>query len=319
MFLDHVHLVVQAGNGGSGCASYNHRTDRKSVPNGGDGGKGGGIVFQADENAPGLEHFKFNQHIVGEGGGKGGSNKCRGKNAKDVVVLVPVGTKIFDRERKFLVRELKEPGDQVVVVEGGHGGVGNQGGKDATPGKPGAILDIELLYRIPADLFLVGLPNSGKTTLLNFLTRSNAKVEAYPFTTQSPQIGVHYFSDYEKISICDLPSVYAASHEGRGRGLDFLAHLETASLIVYVVDPVSEFASSLSEGVSLLREQVAAYNKDLDKVPYAIVINKIDLPAAKEAVKKQKLKLSPKFMISSLTGEGVPELKAFLRQTFLEK
>jgi GTPase len=319
MFLDHVHLIVQAGSGGNGCASYYHRTDRKSTPNGGDGGKGGSIVFKADENAPGLEHFKFNQHIVGEHGGKGSSNKCRGRNGGDTVVLVPVGTKIYDRERKFLIRELRAPGDQVVVVEGGQGGVGNQGGKDATTGSPGAVLDIELIYRLPADVFLVGLPNSGKTTLLNFLTRSNGKVETYPFTTQTPQIGVHYFSDYEKISICDLPSVYSASHEGRGRGLGFLAHLETASLILYVVDPISEFSSSISEGVKMLREQVSSFNKELDKIPYAVVINKMDLPEAKEALKPQKIRFSPRFPISALTGEGVMELKEFLKQTFLEK
>lgn len=318
MFTDRIHLTVQAGNGGNGCASFNHRTDRKTIPNGGDGGKGGGIIFKADENAPGLGHFKFNQHILGEHGGHGGPNKCRGRNGKDHIVLVPVGTRIYDREKNLLIRDLKAAGDQVVVVEGGEGGAGNLGGKDATTGEPGMILDIELVYRIPADVFLIGLPNSGKTTLLNYLTRSNAKAEAYPFTTKSPQIGVHYFSDYEKITLCDLPSLYSASHEGRGRGVDFLSHLEGAALILFVIDPFSEFAESLKDGLKLLKQQLASYSDTFADLPSAIVVNKMDLEGAREKVKKDRFKpKEPSFFLSALTGEGVGELKAFLKQKFL--
>lgn len=316
---DHIHLTVQSGSGGNGCESYNHRTDRKAVPNGGDGGKGGKIIFRADVNAPAIANFRFRQRIIAESGSHGGPNKCRGKNAKDTVVLVPVGTRLLDSEKGLLIRHLNSPGDEVVVVEGGRGGVGNQGGKKTTLGERGQELELELKFRIQADAFLIGLPSSGKSTLMNALTHTHLKTEAYPFVTQSPEIGVCHLSDYEAVTLCELPSLYDGSREGRGCGIDFLAHLEDAKFIFFVLDPVSEFAESPAKGLALLRGLLEEYNPDFLSIPSAVLIPKVELKEAADKLKKKKWKPSvPVFRISAVSGEGLDELRDFLRRTFLE-
>lgn len=320
MFVtDHIHLSVQSGSGGNGCESYNHRTDRKAVPNGGDGGRGGSIVFRADVNAPGISSFKFRQHIVAETGAHGGPNKCRGRNGKDTLVLVPVGTRLFDREKGLLIRHLVNAGDEVVVVSGGRGGVGNQGGKKVSTGEPGQLLDLELKYRLRADAFMVGLPNSGKSSLLNALTHTRLKTEAYPFTTQSPEFGVCKLSDYEQVTLCEFPSLYEGSREGRGAGLDFLVHLEDASFVFYVIDPVTQFADSPAKSYQILRKLIGEYNPDFLDIPSAVIFTKMDLKESSAVLKKKKFKLSvPVFYVSSQDPKSLEGLKDFFREKFLQ-
>jgi GTP-binding protein len=315
MFIDKVHLIVQSGNGGNGCESYFRRTDKKLVPDGGDGGEGGRVIFRADTNAPSLRSFRFRQHLVAESGGNGGSNRKRGKKGQDLLVLVPFGTRLYDRKRKFLIRDLKIMGEEVVVLEGGHGGVGNHGGKPATLGGKGTVLDLELSFRIVADIFLVGIPNSGKSSLLNRLTRAHAGEKDFPFSTRSPEIGVFTLSDYEQLSLCELPSLYRASHEGRGMGTEFLKHLENAKLILLILDPLSKFSNSLEEGFMILRKELETYEKGYLQIPSAVVVNKMDLEGAREKAKKEVFKPEvPCFFISAKTGEGLEELTAFLRE-----
>jgi GTP-binding protein len=176
-----------------------------------------------------------------------------------------------------------------------------------------------LTATLNADVFLVGLPNSGKSKLMNTLTRAQLKEEAYPFSTQSPQIAVVPFSDYESLVICEMPSVYKASHEGRGLGTSFLKHVETGKGILFMLDPVSEFASGLQDGLETLREQLGNVAEALLNIPYAVVVNKMDLPEAKAKVEAENF--SPKvpvFYISALTGEGLEPLKNYLKQTVVE-
>lgn len=315
MFIDKVHVLVQAGNGGDGCESYYYRTDKKVIPHGGDGGNGGHVIFRAQAKAPGLASFRARQHIVGESGAHGGSERKRGKNGEHLIVPVPLGTRITDRNRNFLIREFQTEGEEVIVVEGGHGGSGNQGGKEATKGTPGGILDLELSVKLFAEVFLVGLPNSGKSTLLNKLTGSRVKEESYPFSTRVPELGVLPVGVDERVTICELPSVYNASHEGRGVGADFLKHLDGAKLILFVVDPVSQFAGSLKEGLEILQDQVKRHNEKFAQIPFAVAVTKMDLPEAIAAVKSQRFKSkNPIFNISNVTGEGLPELKNYLKK-----
>lgn len=314
MLIDRVHLIVQAGNGGNGCESFYRRTDRKIVPNGGDGGDGGRVIFRADANAPSLGSFRFKQHLVAESGGHGGSNRKRGKRGKDLLVLVPYGTRLYDRAKNLAIRDLVHQDEEVVVLEGGRGGSGNDGGKNSSLGEKGLRLDLELSFRIVADIFLVGLPNSGKSRLLNSLTRAHVKEEAYPFATRSPEIGVYQISDYEQITLCELPSLYQSSHEGRGLGTDFLRHLERAKCVLLVLDPVSDFAKTLQEGFAILRKEIETFCADFLALPFAVVVNKMDLPQARENVKNQNFDPGvPCFYISALTGGGLPLLTEFLR------
>ncbi len=316
MFVDRVHILVQAGNGGNGCDSYFHRMDRKVVPNGGDGGHGGSVVFRADVNSQNLMSFKFRQHLTAENGGNGGGTLKRGRNGKDLVVLVPVGTRIFDRHKNFLIRHLAHAGEEVVVCQGGRGGSGSHGGKPTQHGERGAQLEVELKLLLQADVFLVGLPSSGKSKLLNVLTNSKAREGAYPFATKDPEIGMLNMDIHEPLTLCELPSLYKASLEDRGMGREFLKHLENARMVLFVIDPVSDFAESLADGLKVLQENVKSYSKDFLQIPQAVAVNKMDLPEAKEKVKKARWKPSiPVFYVSAATGEGLDLLKKFLKES----
>jgi len=308
---------VQAGNGGNGCESFTPRTDKKIVSNGGDGGNGGNIIFRSAIQAPGLGSFRLKQHLIGDHGGHGGSSRKRGKNGEDLIIEVPVGTRIYDRQRQFLIRHLLQVGDEVIVSKGGHGGAGNHRGKQAERGEQGTKLELELNLLIAADIFLLGIPNAGKSKLLNLLTGSHAKEGDYAFTTRSPEMGVWSppAMDEEKIRLCELPSLYDASHDGRGLGTDFLKHLEGAPMILFMLDPLSKFSESLSDGFSILKKELEKYDKNFGKIPVVVAVNKMDLPEAKEKVKKQKFRpKAPVFFISALTGEGMDKLESYLKE-----
>jgi len=315
MFIDSVHLIVKAGCGGNGCDSHFKRRDKKIIPTGGDGGKGGDVIFACDEKLTSIAHLRLKGHLVAEFGANGSSNKKRGKTGKDLIVSVPVGTRITNRQHGFLIRELKTPGERVLICKGGNGGSGNLGGKEAKPGKEGDAFEIELIYRLHADVFMIGLPNSGKSTLLNTLTRTHAKTENYPFATKSPEIGVYHISDYERLSLCELPSLYETSHEGHGLGNDFLKHLETAVGVILVIDPVSQFAGSLKEGYEKLKKQIELYNPEFLKLTSAVIVTKIDEVAAKEKAEHETWSCpEPVFYLSATQGEGLDALKLFLNQ-----
>lgn len=315
MLIDKIHLTVQGGRGGKGCESYNHRKDHKKVPNGADGGEGGSVIFRASHNAPGLDRLRLKQHLEAESGAHGSSDNQRGSKGQDLVVLVPIGTSIFRRENHLGIRDLYLEGEEVVVARGGRGGSGNIGDKTATSGEEGEKIEIDVEFRIMADVFLVGLPSSGKSSLLHRLTRAPIEGKDYPFATRTPVLGVYAYEDYKQINFCELPSIFEGSTDGRGLGTDFLRHLARAKLIVFMIDATMKFAASASEGWATLQRIVYAQDEAFRQIPSVVVVNKIDLGQDIGKI-QEELQSSGQayFLISVKTGEGLESLTQFIEK-----
>jgi len=315
MMIDKVHLTIQGGRGGKGCESYNHRKDHKKVPNGADGGDGGSVIFRASHNAPGLDRLKLKQHLEAESGQHGSSDNRRGSKGADLVVLVPIGTSIYRRENHLAIRDLYREGEEVIVARGGRGGSGNIGDKPSTSGEEGERIEVDVEFRIMADVFLVGLPSSGKSSLLHHLTRAPVEGKDYPFATRSPVVGVYAYDDYKQINFCELPSIFDGSTDGRGLGTDFLRHLARAKLIVFMIDASLKFSSTAIEGLNTLQRIVYGHDPAFRQIPSVAVINKIDL--GRDVGKTQEeLQSSGQiyFLISMKTGEGVESLVKFIQE-----
>lgn len=309
IFVDEVSVRVVSGGGGKGCESYFHRTDHKMVPNGGDGGKGGDVILRADRNVSSLYSFVLNKHYQAENGSQGSSNQKTGRDGKPLVIRVPCGTKVYNSKEHLLIRDLVADGTEVIVLRGGKGGTGNaHQGRQATPGQPAQTLIIQLSIQILADIFLVGNPNSGKSSLLTCLTHSKAKCECYPFSTRSPQLGIYQSDDSPHMTMCELPALIHGSSKGKGLGNHFLKHLERARLIFLMLDPAKEGFDPKTDYNHLL-EEVRLFNAQYALAPHFVVVSKADDPQVKEFFKKKKIRFKvPFFLISTQTKEGVEKL-----------
>lgn len=317
--IDEVTISVKAGGGGKGCDSRTRLSEKKFVPTGGEGGRGGSVIMRADANVTTLKSFLYRRHFVGESGTPGGSNHRKGKKASDLVIPVPCGTMIFQKGKQFLIRDLVHPGEEVVLVEGGRGGTGNEGGKEARPGEEGKTLEVSLILKILAEVFLIGLPNVGKSKFLNRITRTHAKEGPYPFSTKHLELGTYETSDFKQIRICELPGLYRESPGGRGAGVDFLKHLDRAKLILLMLDPLNSFASSLQEGYDILLEVLGGYQQSFLEIPRAVVVNQMDQWEARQRMEKEGFHPpAPLFLISAETGEGVDALMRFVTQKLKE-
>lgn len=313
--IDEVTVSIKSGAGGKGCESHLRLSFRKMMPTGGEGGRGGSILMRADANLSSLQYFLYKRHFAAQPGGPGGNNHKRGKQGEDLVIRVPCGTSIIAKEKNFLIRDLVHDGEEVVLLEGGRGGGGNEGKKEAQPGEPAKSLDIVLSWKIPADVFLLGLPSSGKSKLLNRLTHAKAKVGDYPFTTKQPELGIYETGDYRQLRLCELPGVYRESFEGRGAGINFLKHLSRAKLNLLILDPLNHFAGSLKESLELLKEILERYDPGFLKLPRAVVVNKMDVPEAREKMTRRPFQPEePLFLVSAETGEGLQPLMRYVEQ-----
>ncbi len=306
MFIDELVITVRSGAGGKGCQSFHMRPDRKRIPTGGDAGDGGDVILRADAQT-GLQTLKSKRVFEAERGEHGLGSGQYGRNGKDCVIKVPCGTTIYNQTENLLVRDLIHPGDEVIVLKGGKRGYGNHARRPATEGEEGKELELLLSYKIIADIFLIGLPNSGKTTLLKLLTGAGVSQTDYPFATKAPQAGT-YVSEKVKISLCELPSIYQASGEGRGLGTHFLKHLERAQLVFLVLDPKSEFAGSLKEGYKILHQTIEEFNPEFLKIPRFIVVNKSELMSQAELKKKYFPAKEKVFFISAQNNKGIDRL-----------
>ena len=307
MFIDEVTITVRSGAGGHGCESHRRRMDRKRIPDGGDGGDGGDVILRADAQTGSLFPLKSKRIFEAEAGSAGSGNKRYGRRGKDFVVKIPCGTTVYNKRDQLPVRDLINPGDEVIVLKGGKGGYGNHVGRPVRGGEPAQELELLLSFKIIADIFLVGLPNSGKTTLLKALTGAGVSETEYPFATKAPQLGT-YRSSFNQLCVCELPAIYRASEEGRGLGTHFLKHLERARLIFFILDPKTEFAPDLKAGYDILLSTIEKFNPEFVKIPRFLVINKADLLSREMARKKLLPTRERVFLISSKEGTGIDRL-----------
>ena len=283
MFIDRVTVIVEAGTGGSGASSF-RREFRVPLggPDGGDGGRGGDIYAQADQNLTTLLDYTYRDRWVAERGEHGmGSNKT-GHSGADVTLPVPPGTVIVDATTGERVGEVLEHGERLLIAKAGRGGKGNaffatathQSPREWQPGEEGQRRTLILELKLIADVGLVGQPNAGKSTLLSVISAARPKIADYPFTTLSPNLGVVQLTDHRTFVVADIPGIIEGAHEGRGLGLQFLRHIERTRLLAFLV-PID--ALDLQAEYDGLRAEVAAYSEDLATRPHCVVLTKMDI------------------------------------------
>ncbi len=311
MFIDESKIYVRAGDGGDGCESlYRDRVNRIGTPDGGPGGDGGNIIFEADNNIHTLRDFQYRRHFKAESGLNGSSNHKKGARGKDTHVKVPIGTIIKDAVHGLLLRDLARPGDSVIIAKGGQGGRGNSRGRSSLKGEPGEEKTVTLELKLIADVGIIGYPNSGKSTLISKISGARPKIASYPFTTKEPVLGVIRANDEFNIVIADIPGLIEGAHEGRGLGHKFLRHVERTKILIHLVDIAAVDCRDPYSDYLKLNRELKKYSKELAAKSQVIVLNKIDCPQSGENLKAfgKKIKGKKFLKISALTGEGVEEL-----------
>jgi GTP-binding protein len=284
MFVDVVEIEVQAGRGGNGVVSFRReKYVPKGGPDGGDGGRGGDVILQVDDNLMTLMDLKYRRTYRASNGGDGEGGQRSGKGGDDTIVRVPPGTAIFDAdEPETLIVDLTKPGETHVIATGGRGGKGNvhfksstnQSPRKATGGRPGESKRLKLELRLIADVGLVGYPNAGKSTILAAMSDAKPKIASYPFTTLSPNLGIVKLDNYKEFRMADIPGIIEGASKGKGLGLQFLRHIMRTRVLLFVVD-VSE--GDPLETLSLLRKELGDFDWRLNEKPFLIALNKIDL------------------------------------------
>jgi len=317
-FLDQAKIFLKAGNGGSGCSSFRREKFVEfGGPDGGDGGGGGSIIFYASKNLNTLIDFRYQQHFKAEKGKDGKGKKKTGKNGKDLILKVPIGTQILEEDNNTLIEDLVNPEQKIIIANGGKGGLGNARFKSSTNraprkktgGSEGESFWIWLQLKVIADIGIIGMPNSGKSSLLSVLTQAKPKIANYPFTTINPNLGVVNYNDKE-ITLADIPGLIEGAHEGIGLGDKFLRHIERCKSILHLIDITND---NLLENYSKVRKELFKYSDKLVKKKEIIVFNKIDIISKEEADKKidifkKKIKREI-FKISALKHIGLKNIK----------
>jgi len=316
-FLDQVKIYLKAGDGGDGCLSF-HRAKflEYGGPDGGDGGRGGDVVFEAVPDLNTLIDFRYHQHFKAPRGGHGQGKNRTGAAGKDLVVKVPVGTQVLADDKETLLADLTEPGQRICLAEGGRGGFGNthfksstnQAPRRADPGTQGAALWVWLRLKLIADVGLVGLPNAGKSTFLSAVSNARPKVADYPFTTLHPHLGV--VDRHEtRIVVADIPGLIAGAHEGHGLGDRFLGHVERCAVLLHLIDGTQD---DPAEAYRQVRHEIAAYGDAMADKPEIVAVTKADaLPedlfAEQIALVAAEAGQTPQ-AISAVSGTGLPAL-----------
>jgi GTP-binding protein len=316
-FLDQAKIYLRSGDGGDGVTAFRREKFIEfGGPDGGNGGKGGDIVFHAVENLNTLIDFRYSQHFRAPKGGNGSGSDRTGAGAQDVVIAVPIGTQIYDDDRETLLADLDAPGKRITLLRGGDGGFGNahfksstnRAPRKSTKGWPGEERWIWLRLKLIADAGLIGLPNAGKSTFLAAASAARPKIADYPFTTLHPQLGVVRLSAAEEFVLADIPGLIEGAHEGAGLGDRFLGHVERCAVLLHLVDGA---AGDVVKAWRTVREELASYGGGLAEKPELIGLNKADAMSAREASARkaalQKASGRPVLLLSGAGGQGVPE------------
>jgi GTP-binding protein len=324
-FIDYVTIFVKAGDGGRGCVSFRReKYVPRGGPDGGDGGRGGHIIFRATDELNTLIDLRYHREYRAQRGQHGMGKKMHGKDGEDLVIPVPVGTIIKEADSESVIIDLDQDGLMAIIAKGGRGGLGNahfatpvrQAPRYAQPGEPGEEKHLVLELKLFADIGLIGLPNAGKSTLLSVISAARPKIAAYPFTTLAPVLGVVKMADYRSFVVADIPGLIEGAHSGVGLGFQFLRHVERTTMLLHLVD-VSEMAQGdpVDNFETILRE-LELYSPDLMKKPQAAAGTKSDIAGNKERLDKIRRYCEDRgmdfFTVSAVTGEGISQLISYL-------
>lgn len=317
MFVDRVTIFVSGGAGGDGCMSFRReKYAPRGGPNGGDGGRGGHVIIRAVEGLTNLAHLSHQRHWRASRGEHGQGSDCFGRGADDLIIEVPPGTIVRDRDREFVLKDLREAGEWVVVASGGRGGHGNAHFKSSTnraprqheKGLPGEDRWITMELKVIADVGLIGLPNAGKSTLLSRISRAHPEIADYPFTTKYPNLGTVLAEDMNFV-VADIPGLIEGAHAGHGLGHEFLRHVERTHLLVHLVEAVPIDGSDPLQNYRTIRNELAQYSPKLADRPELLVATKMDVTGAEEARQRMESELGREVPgISAVTGRGIPQL-----------
>jgi GTP-binding protein len=327
MFVDEVRITVKAGRGGDGSCSFRREMFvPRGGPDGGDGGNGGDVVFTASHRLTTLLDLRYQRHYEAEDGKPGSGSNCTGRRGKAVIVMLPVGTVIYDDQTGEVLADLVTDGESVIIAQGGKGGRGNSHFATSTnrvpthfeQGTGGEERQLRLELKLLADVGLVGFPNAGKSTLIAAISAARPKIADYPFTTLIPNLGVVRYGEDRSFVVADIPGLIEGAHEGKGLGIQFLRHIERTSLLMHLVD-VSEWATEdPAMSFEVMRNELASYDPTLVKRPFAIVATKIDaagdgtkLKSLQTYCKRHRIRCLP---ISAATREGLADLISFVGQ-----
>ncbi|MBA3957749.1 MAG: GTPase ObgE [Parachlamydiaceae bacterium] len=327
MFIDRVTIDLIAGKGGDGLVAWRReKYIPKGGPCGGNGGKGGSIILQADTDAFSLEYYRNRRILKADNGRPGGPNQQQGRNGTDLKLYVPCGTLVKNAATGEILHDFTTDGEKWVVCNGGKGGRGNDSFKtptnrapnQSTPGLEGESIQIELELKLIADVGLVGFPNAGKSTLISTLTHVRVKIAAYPFTTLQPNLGFIQCEDYTRIFIADIPGIIEGAHRNKGLGFEFLRHIERTKLLIYLLDASGIDGRTPLDDFNVLRKELEAYNPEMLQRPFLVVLNKIDTEEAQENIvafkKEYPFDNSTLLEISALEKTGLPELREAIQE-----
>ena len=323
MFVDECVIKVQAGDGGRGCVSFRReKYEPWGGPNGGDGGRGGDVVLEGDDDTNNLIDYRYRPHWKAAHGGHGQGKDCNGREGRSVLLKLPLGTVVINAETGQAVAEVVEDSQRIVLCKGGNGGWGNTRFKSSThraprhanPGQPGERGTYQLILKSIADVGLVGFPNAGKSSLITRLTKARPRIAPYPFTTLQPQIGVIEYTEdsrnQHRLQIADIPGLIGGASENRGLGHRFLRHIERCQLLLLLLDMAGSDGRDPRDDYATLRRELALYDPALLKKPRLVVANKMDLAGAAANLAKFRRRHRLKIIaVSCVTGTGLPELK----------
>jgi GTP-binding protein len=318
MFIDQVIIHVRSGKGGDGMVHFRReKYVPRGGPDGGDGGRGGDVVFEVKPTLNTLSAFRPNQKFRAEDGVNGGPAQRTGRNGNDLTIFVPPGTVLFDADTGQLIGDLTKPGERLTVLKGGRGGRGNQhfatsrnqAPRTAEKGEPGEEKRIRLELRLIADIGLIGVPNAGKSTLLSVLTNARPKIAPYPFTTLEPNLGVANIDDVTTVVLADIPGLIEGASQGAGLGHDFLRHVQRTRVLIHLLDGLSEDPVA---DYSQINSELSLFDENLAKKPQIVALNKIDQPEVKDRLPELEKKfkaLGVKLMpISALARTNTREV-----------